>query len=417
MRCCLVLSFLTMWAPLTCVCPVVAGDELRVLKTSGDEFTLEVFDNSRTLSQALAINATGQLIGLREVSDEAGTQLSQQPFFIDGQQASAIPLLEGYSNLEISALSDTGLVVGYASRPIGHPQGSLTGFVWDSKTGKMTRLMPADRDVGCHAQSISADGTRITGYTAGSEPSRMLPCLWTWNASEGAWAVETLDTIQDVNPYIMSSSVLISPDGQRIVACITVAKLSDHVYDSSLHQWTHVDGQWQRELLSDEQMYLSDINNAGQIAGITTTQRGRRPCMVDAAGQITLIDLLPGDESGEAHGIDAAGTIVGFSDDPPGPLGGPQAFVWRRGATAPVTLPPGTTASMAFDINDAGQIAGLVDVVRTAPAEKPQTPPEKSSATDLDRDDGTAEVATTSAVDEASVQTLAFRWTPKPGSK
>lgn len=407
MRLCLWLVCLSVLPPFTCDWPIAAANDLRVHKVTGDEFTLEVFDNSRTLSQALAINASGQIIGLREVADEAGTQFSQQPFFIDGQQMVMLPLLEGYSNLEIRALSDTGLVVGYASRPVGHPQGSLTGFVWDSKTGTMTRLMPADQDVACNAQSISGDGTRISGYTLGSEPSRMLPCLWTWNATEKTWAVETLDSIEDFNPYIMSSSVLISPDGQRIVACITVAILPGNNFDSSLHQWTHIDGQWKRELLSDEQMYLCDINNAGQIAGTITTQQGRQPCRIDAAGEVTMIDLLPGDESGEARGINAAGIIVGFSDDPIGPEGGPQAIVWSEGVTAPMALPQGTTASMAFGINEAGQIAGLLDVASGDSAEHSPT----HSTTDGDSVDAVAEV------DESSVQTLAFRWTPKPHSK
>lgn len=410
MRCCLLLVSLSILAPATRFWPMVAADELRVQKMAGDEFTLEVFDNSTTLSQALAINATGQIIGLREVADEAGTQLSQRPFFIDGQQMTMLPLLDGYSNLEIRALSDTGLVVGYASRPLGHPEGTLTGFVWDSKTGKMTRLMPADKDVACHAQGISGDGTRITGYTAGSEPSRMLPCLWTWNDPQDAWVVETLDTIEGLNPYIMSSSVLISPDGQRIVACITVAIPSNNVYDSSLFQWTHIDGQWQRKLLSDEQMYLSSINNAGQIAGTITTQQGRQPCMIDAAGKIAMIDLLPGDVSGEARGIDADGTVVGFSDDPLGPDGGPEAFVWKQGTTAPMALPQGTTASMAFDINDAGQIAGLLDVPRIG-----ATVP--SGAASADDSSDLPDVDRSTVVDEISIQTLAFRWTPKPGSE
>lgn len=409
MRYCLALISLSLLVPLTSFGPVVAVDELRVQEITGDEFGLEVFDNSPTLSQALAINATGQIIGLREVADEAGTQLSQKPFFIDGQQMTTIPLLADYSNLEIRALSDTGLVVGYASRRLGHPQGSVTGFVWDSKTGKMTRLMPADQDVACHAQGISGDGTRITGYTAGSNPSRMLPCLWTWNESEKTWLVETLDSIEDHNPYIMSSSVLISPDGQRIVACITVDKPSVNVFDSSLVQWTHSDGQWQRKLLSDEQMYLTSINNAGQIAGTITTQAGRQPCMIDASGKIAMIDLLPGDVSGEARGINAAGTVVGFSDDPLGPEGGPQAFVWNQGTAVPMTLPQGTTASMALDINDAGQIAGLLDVLRVDTG----TGPDAGSTEDNDSTDSDS----ATVEDEASVQTLAFRWTPKPSAK
>lgn len=381
-------------------CPSFAQQGgLKVQRVDEEKFKLDIFDNSATFSQALAINSTGQVIGFREVADEAGTMFSQEPFFIDGKRATRVPLLDEYTNTEARALSDNGLVVGYCSRPIGHPEGSVTGFVWDSKTGAMTRLMPAGKDVSCHAQSISAAGDRITGYTAGSEPSRMLPCVWDWNQSEKKWQVETLETIEDYNPYLMSSGVTVSPDGQRIVACITVAVLPNNIYDSSLYQWQQADGQWKRELVSDDQMYVCAMNNAGQIAGVITRDAVRLPCTVDLSGKVTLIDLLPGDVSGEARGINSAGTIVGFSDDPPGVEGGPLAFVWKNGVTSELALPVETTASAAFGINEQGQIAGLLDV------------PDADDVSDSNSD------ADSAGEDAADVQTLAFRWTPKGSEK
>lgn len=399
MRRCLLPSSLIVTVLLAGCWPFAPQGGLRVQRVDEEQFTLDIFDNTPTFSQALAINATGQIIGIREVAREEGAILSQEPFFIDGKQSTRVPLLDGYTNTEVCALSDNGLVVGYASRPIGNPEGSLTGFVWDSKTGAMTRLMPAGNDVSCHAQSISSAGDRITGYTAGSEPSRMLPCVWDWNQSEKKWQIETLETIEIYNPYIMSSSVLVSPDGQRIAACITVANLPNDMYDSSLFHWQQVGGVWKRQLVSDDQMYLCSMNNAGQIAGIITRDSVRLPCMVDASGQVTSIDLLPGDISGEARGINSAGTIVGFSDDPPGPRGGPVAFVWKSGTTTQLALPVETTASAAFGINEQGQIAGLMDV------------PDANAVSKSNANaDGAGE-------EDAEVQTLAFRWTPKGSEK
>ena len=395
MRCRLLLASLIVPALLTACSPLVPPSGLRVQQVEEAQFLLDIFDNSPTFSQALAINAEGQIIGLREVADETGMVLAQEPFFIDGQQTTRVPLLDGYTNIEVRALSDKGQVVGYASRPMGHSEGSLTGFIWDSKTSVITRLMPAEGDISCHAQAISADGMTISGYSAGSGPPRMRPCVWTWSEADKLWQTTTLETLDDYNPYVMSSSVQISPDGRRIAACITVARLPNDMYDSSLYQWQQVDGKWTLELVCDEQMYLCDMNDAGQIAGIITTEQGRMPCHVDASGQVTLIDLLPGDVIGEARGIDAAGTIVGFSDDPPGPQGGPVAFVWRQGTTSPLELPAGTTASAAFGINDQGQVAGLLDVLDEAAVAV------KQDATDTQVDE------------ETLVQTLAFRWTPK----
>ena len=397
MRCCLLLASL-IGTGLLVGCPSFAQKGgLSVQRVDEEQFTLDIFDNSPTFSQAQAINSSGQIVGYREVAYEEGSVLKQEPFFIDGKQSTRVPLLDGYSNIEVLALSDNGLVVGYASRPLGHPQGSLTGFVWDSKTGEMTRLMPDGNDVSCHAQSISAAGNRITGYTAGSEPSRMLPCVWDWNQSEKKWQIETLETIEDYNPYIMSSSVVVSPDGQRIAACITVAILPNNNFDSALHQWQRVDGVWKRHLVSDDQMSLSGMNDAGQIAGVMIREALRLPCMVDVSGQVVLIDLLPGDVSGEARGINSAGTIVGFSDDPAGPQGGPLAFVWQQGTTSPLALPAETTASAAFGINEQGQIAGLLDVPDADSKSKP--------IADADGDEA------------SDVQTLAFRWTPKGSGK
>jgi uncharacterized membrane protein len=395
MRNSLLLAFLIVSALLAGCSPLVPPDGLSVQKVDEEQFALEIFDNSPTFSQALAINAAGQLIGFREVVDETGTVFAQEPFFIDGQQTTRVPLLDGYTNIELLALSDKGQVVGYASRPMGHAEGSLTGFVWDSNTGTMTQLKAAEGDISCHAQSISADGMTISGYSVGAGPPRMRPCVWTWSEADSTWQTATLETLDDYNPYMMSSSVQISPDGQRIAACITVARLPNDTYDSSLYQWQRVEGKWMRELVSDEQMYLCDMNDAGQIAGIITTEGGRMPCHVDASGQVTLIDLLPGDVMAEARGINAAGTIVGFSDDPPGPQGGPQAFVWRQGTTSPMELPAGTTASAAFGINDQGQIAGLLDVPKVEVVAVEDT----AAGTEVD--------------EETLVQTLAFRWTPK----
>jgi len=363
--------------------------QLKVQQVEGEGFKLDIYDNSATFSQILTINASGQMIGMREVVDEAGTLFSQEVFFLDQAKATKIPLLPGFTNVEVLGLSDSGLVVGYASRPMGHAEGSLTGMVWDSRTGHSTRISPFPGDISCYTQAISADGQRLVGYSAGSEPPRMRPCVWNWNQGGESWEAVLLDSPFDYNPYLMASRVAISPDGLHVAACVTVAELPNNMFDSSLHAWDWSEGQWQRRFVSDEQMYLYDMNNHGTIAGVITTPEGRKPCVVDSQGGLTLLELLPGDESGEARGIDSAGMVVGFSDDPAGPSGGPQAFVWRAGVTQPLELPEGTMFSAAYGLNEHGQIGGLLDVAL------PQTEEHGES-------------------DEPTEKTLAFRWTPKP---
>lgn len=366
----------------------LAASNIEIQQEDGPGYRLEVFHNSDTFSQATAINSQGQLIGMREVVDETQTIFAQEYFFIDGSRSVKLPILDGYSNTEIQALSDNGWAAGFASRAVGHADGSLTAIVWDSTSGQLTNLGGLPNDGASQAQDISADGNRITGYSTGADPARIRPCVWTRNPKTQTWDVEALPVIEDNNPFIMSGGVIISPDGQTIAACITVEVLLDgQLFDSSLFVWERKNERWERRQVSDEQMHLKDINNHAAMAAAITEPGARKPCHIDADGNISLIDLLAGDVSGEAHGVNDAGIVVGFSDDPAGPTGGPQAFMWRSGKTEPLALPADAQYSSALAINSKGQIAGLVDVTLAPTADAP-------------------------ADEEPRVATLAFRWTP-----
>ena len=369
----------------------VTGDEFAI---SGEGFSVRMFDNSPTFSVVTAINSHGAVIGLREQID-AKTQVGGQiGFYRNGTTERAVPILEGYTNTEIQALSDTGMVVGYASRPIGNPRGSITAVAWDSSTGKITDLGKPMGDTGSHAQDICADGTRITGYASGSNPARLRPCVWTWNREQATWDVSVLPTMYEYNPFLMTSNVLISPDGQRIAACIVSQQLPGGGFEYEVHVWQQDQDQaWVNRKVCAKEFRLKDINNRGMIVGAvnptTSNNISLRPCWVDEQGALHLIKLFPGDVSGEALGIDESGTVVGFSDDPPGPDGGPQAFIYRDGLTKQLELPPQTHFSSAQAINSHGQIGGMMDV--TIPPANKQEPNS-----------------------EPIVKTLGFVWTPKP---
>ncbi len=325
------------------------------------EALLELIDNSPTLSQALAINQSGAIIGVREKTNPEQTIFSMTYFYCDQQQSTDLPLLEGFTNTEAFALSDNGLVVGLASRPVGTAGGSLTAIVWDSTSGKISNLGFPEGYSASHAQDISADGTRITGYVNGAEPVRMQPCVWDWNATDKVWENQVLVTKFAYNPFIMTSRVIVSPDGKRIAACC-VYRMRENRGESALYTWQEKDGAWEPKLLLDSAFFLRDMNNRGLIVGFQSKVDLKFPCFVDDS-QLKFIDLLPGDESGEAWGVNSEGTIVGFSDDPRGPIGGPQAFRWKAGATAAIDFGD-APYSAAYSINDSNQIAGMLDVVR-----------------------------------------------------
>jgi probable HAF family extracellular repeat protein len=326
---------------------------------AADEYELKMIDNSKSYSQAIAINAKCEILGTREVMEGPGITL--KPYFRSTDTDVQLNPPTGFTNLEPQALSDNGLVIGYVSRPAGNVNGSLRGFVWDSKTGEMSLLEPLPNDIGSHAQDISADGKRITGYCTGHTPARMRPCLWQWQEDSKTYIPQALSSIIQNNPYLQSGQVIISPNGKRIAACITEEQLSDFMFDSSLYAWECTEsGEWQRKKLSDEQPKLKDMNDQGTMVGVTTGETAGRACIIDPDGKIELIELLPDDETNVAYGINNAGTVVGMSDDPRGGEGGPQAFIWRNGVVEPLRLFKSTVDSSALAINQDGAIAGFM---------------------------------------------------------
>ena len=197
-------------------------------------------ENSPTLSQAIAINQHGSIIGSREVPDESGNIYRVFYFHCGPSDCQDMPLPAGYTNVEAEAISDNELVVGFASRPIGHAEGSLRGVVW-SPAEKAIELLPAaDGDLSSHAQSISGDGKLIAGYSTG--PDRLRPVVWSRPGPGQAWEVQVLPTVMEYNPYLMSSSLLISGDGTIVAGCCTEQILAGDVHDSSLYRWRRSEG-------------------------------------------------------------------------------------------------------------------------------------------------------------------------------
>lgn len=324
-----------------------------------DEYELKMIDNSKTFSQAIAVNATLDVLGTREVVEGPG--LVMKSYFRSGDTDVQINPPKDFSNIEPLALSDTGVVVGYVSRPAGNENGSLRGFAWESKTNKLTLLDPLPTDIAGHAQDVSADGKRITGYSTGHTPPRIRPCVWQWQEDSQKYVPQALSTIIPNNPFLQASQVIISPNGTRIAACIAEEQVSDFMFDSSLFVWEYSEnGQWKRKKLSEEQPKLKDMNDQGIIVGSTSGEEAVRACVIDTDGNIQLIDLLPDDQSNVAYGINNTGTVVGMSDDPPGAEGGPQAFIWHKGVVEPLKLLKGTVDSAAIAINQEGAIAGFL---------------------------------------------------------
>jgi len=337
------------------------AQEVATRKEKYSQGEMELFDNSSTLSQSIAMNNVGSILGTREIPDKSLGLLLTVPFYSGIYGTKDIPTPEKFTHLEPVAICDSELVIAYATRPSGNNEGSLSGVLWNPKNDSFVFLPKSIGDSISHPQAVSADGKRITGYSTG--PDRLRPTLWEYQQDTQQWTITILPTIHQNNPYLMSSSLRISPDGKLIAGCCTEAFRPDGTIDSALYTWTQSDqGTWQRSLLSTDQLYLRGINDQGEMAGSIPSLTGeRQPCYVSPKGEFQRLELLPGDVSGEAKGINNASRVIGFSDDPPGTEGGPEPCYWGKDRKVQKIAPSGSWYGMIQAINEAGQMAGLVE--------------------------------------------------------
>lgn len=346
------------------VCLQGGGDppENRIEKREVGNIELELFRNSSSMSQVVAINSHESIVGTREILEESGASLRSVPFYAGIHGMKDIPVPAGFTNLEVVAISDNDLVIGYATRIRKNPDGALRGVVWNSNSDQFSFLPRGDGDDVNHAQDISADGKRITGYTTG--PNRLRPALWKRDESSGEWLITVLSSEYDDNPFLMSGQLRISPNGKWIAGCCTEDFRPDGTIDSALFLWKENEsGEWERTKLSSQEIYLRGINDLGEMAGSIPGPKGeRRPCFVAPSGGLVLLGLLPNDVSGQANDINNSSVIVGFSDDPIGGEGGPEPCVWSKDGKAKRFANSGILYGTILGVNDSGQMVGAIEV-------------------------------------------------------
>ena len=98
--------------------------------------------------------------------------------------------------------------------------------------------------------------------------------------------------------------------------------------------------------------------------------QARKAFVISADGEFQLLEALPGDENAGGTDINNAGTVVGYSDDPHGPDGGPTAFIWQGEEVTALEIPGDPYFSWAAAINEAGDVAGYLTPRAEEPAEE-----------------------------------------------
>jgi uncharacterized membrane protein len=297
---------------------------------------------------ATGLNARGDLVGFQwlETKDQPG-MLSQVPFFARGKTLIMLPLLAGYTATHPAAVSDTGLVVGRASKPA--PPGKRVhlrnqGFIWDEATG-IRGLGALKDDAASFACGVNRDGTCISGVSVGD--NRIRACVW--QRVKDNWIGMGLPHASQ-----LGSQVVVISDNGRFVASIDGAVPC---------LWSRTDtGSWVREVIGESaSMAPRAVNNAGIVVGLTFGKDGvPTAAMWTREKGITHFETPKGYLRSEANAINNSGVVVGMIDGPGGSAIGPNAFVYEKGRLRVITE-CGPDFGSATAINDAGQVAGVVD--------------------------------------------------------
>lgn len=163
--------------------------------------------------EATALNGRGDMVGFEWVEEKTQPGvISQVPFCARGKAVITLPLLPGYTATHPAAISDTGLVVGRASKP--GPLGQKVylrnqAFIWDEAKG-IRGLGALKDDSASFACGVTRDGTCISGVSIGDGRNRA--CVW--ELVNDAWRGTALPQAGQLGSQV----VVISGNGRYVAS-------------------------------------------------------------------------------------------------------------------------------------------------------------------------------------------------------
>ena len=293
-------------------------------------------------SIATGVNASGQVTGSSYTADG-----STQPFIWDA--VNGMQNIVGETNATAAAINNAGQVVGTAVHGEDFVQVTENGilithvdksraFIWDSIRG-LQELGTLGGDFS-YAYSINNNGQVVgTAQTTG-----------------GAWHVFIWDSINGMQDLgtpdgVASTPTSISDSGQ-IVGFAQIAPGGD----SHAFLWDPVGGALDLGTFGGQTSWASDVNAAGQVIGYAQTSDGVfRPFVWDAVNGMRDLGM-PDTGTWVPEKINGNGEVVGYLfTGVPGSA--ESAFHWDPISGAEDL---GLGVSLAFGINDAGQIVGQI---------------------------------------------------------
>jgi uncharacterized membrane protein len=297
---------------------------------------------------AMGLSGHGDIVGFEWIeSKKHPGVVDQVPFFAKGKTITYLPPLEGYTATFPAAVSDDGVVVGYAGKPA--PLGRVVplrnqAFVWDAKSGVHGLGVLAD-DVVSYACDITPDSRRISGYSVGA--NRVRACIW--DRDGAVWKASALPNSSDLRWTVVAVSdngkFVVAGDGQK--PCL----------------WSQLDsGQWKQEFIgSPGSLVPRSVNNSGMVVGVRYTIDGGSHAVIWSRDQgQKQLEEPEGYVRSEANAVNNEGIVVGMVDGPAGSKIGPNAFVYELGRLRLIDE-GGPDFSSATAINDHGQVAGVLD--------------------------------------------------------
>ncbi len=319
--------------------------------------------SGHSFSVATGVNDVGVTVGASGIADSVGVAVR----WIDGVPES-LGTLPGLSASMAFDVSNDGRVIGFGYTPNqgGFPIGLGRPFVW--RDGVMTELpLPDGRAYG-EASQIHYTGDAIVGaaydWNSSSGFHNDVACRWDWNASSETWSATALGSLGGVGGYATNINT-----AGAVFGYASVESGSMHAcrWDPATSTAT--------DLGAGDGSVGTGGNDSGQsvgwrnISGVAAAYiLVPEPAYGLPAG-LTELGTLPETVRSAALLISNTGVVIGVCWN----VGNfyeslnvtTQAFLWRNGemkaASAVVPPDPEWTVKLLFDINDAGQCAGLGD--------------------------------------------------------